>query len=389
MIDVSRSIEACAEHYGDQAEAVRRYLQEGQQRALSLPNRGRLHFAEDGRLGKTIRKAYSEFGFYVFEGLLDEAELADIEADLDAMKARFPTGPESAVDAAGKPALGVGAKALTLVWSRPLGDPLGGTTLANGRHEVKLFEPEAAADAPEAAPFLLLGSLQFSDACLRVYAHPELLRVAESINGSDFVPFNEALFIKEPGIGAAVSWHQDGVTHWESPEFDEDIHGFNFMAQVHGSTAVNGVWVLPGTHKMGKLDIKKLVAESGSERLVGAVPMVCDPGDVVICNRQLLHGSFPNCGFERRVTVNFGFHRRSSVLGVMGGGVHSDAQVFDEAVVERRSRLIGYAIDARRQRFPNETPYVYRPFEASGKSYEWSEAARADLVDYNIDDLSI
>ncbi len=62
--------------------------------------------------------------------------------------------------------------------------PLGGTALANGRHEVKLFEPQAAADAPEAAPFLLLGSLQFSDACLRVYAHPELLRVAQSITRS-------------------------------------------------------------------------------------------------------------------------------------------------------------------------------------------------------------
>ena len=62
--------------------------------------------------------------------------------------------------------------------------------------------------------------------------------------------------------------------------------------------------------KDGKIDIKKLVSETGSERLEDAVPIVCNPGDVVICNRQILHGSFPNCGFEPRVTVNFGFHKR-------------------------------------------------------------------------------
>ena len=161
------------------------------------------------------------------------------------------------------------------------------------------------------------------------------------------------------------------------------------MAQVYGSTAVNGVWVLPGTHKQGKLDIKALVAESGSERLKGALPLICNPGDVVICNRQLLHGSFPNCGFEPRVTVNFGFHKRSSVLGVMGGGVHSDAQVFDEATVARRSRTIGYGIDARQQRFPNETAYRYQPFAESSETYRWNDAARAALKDYNLDDLSI
>jgi ectoine hydroxylase-related dioxygenase (phytanoyl-CoA dioxygenase family) len=368
---------------------MRTYLLEGQAAALALPNRGPLRFTESGALAEEIRAAYSEYGFYVFENVLGAEELADIKADLDAMRAQFPTGPESQVNAAGEPALGADAKALTLVWSKPLGDPLGGTELANGRHQVKMFEPEADAEAPAAAPFILLGSLQFSDACLRTYAHPELLRVTESINGPDFAPFNEALFIKEPGIGAAVSWHQDGVTHWDSPDFDEDIHGFNFMAQVYGSTAVNGVWVLPGTHKQGKLDIKALVAESGSERLEGAVPIVCNPGDVVICNRQLLHGSFPNCGFEPRITVNFGFHKRSSVLGVMGGGIHSDAQVFDEAIVARRSRAIGYAIDARKQRFPDETPYDYQPLAAAANDYRWSEAARADLKDYNLDDLSI
>tara|TARA_B100001059_G_scaffold213103_1_gene228698 strand:- start:3810 stop:4031 length:222 start_codon:yes stop_codon:yes gene_type:complete len=51
---------------------------------------------------------------------------------------------------------------------------------------------------------------------LRANAHPELLKVTEAISGPDFTPFNEALFIKEPGIGAAVSWRQDGVTHWDS-----------------------------------------------------------------------------------------------------------------------------------------------------------------------------
>ena len=389
MIDISESIEACAKHYGEQADAMRSYLLEGQAAALALPNRGPLRFTESGALADEIRAAYSEYGFYVFENVLSAEELADIKADLDIMRAQFPTGPESQVNAAGEPALGADAKALTLVWSKPLGDPLGGTELANGRHQVKMFEPEADAEAPPAAPFILLGSLQFSDACLRTYAHPELLRVTESINGPDFAPFNEALFIKEPRIGAAVSWHQDGVTHWDSPDFDEDIHGFNFMAQVYGSTAVNGVWVLPGTHKQGKLDIKALVAESGSERLEGAVPIVCNPGDVVICNRQLLHGSFPNCGFEPRITVNFGFHKRSSVLGVMGGGIHSDAQVFDEEIVARRSRAIGYAIDARKQRFPDETPYQYQPLTAAANDYRWNDAARADLKDYNLDDLSI
>ena len=389
MQDISKSIEACAARYGEHATAMRDYLLAGQEAALGLDNRGPIEFDASGKLAQHILDAYSKYGFYVFTGVLTEEECEDIEADMVALKASFPVTPDSTVDAEGRPALGSDSLTPHLVWSKPLGDPLGGTQLANGRHQVKMFEPEATADTPLASPFILLGSLRFSDACLRTYAHPELLRVAEAINGEDFAPFNEALFIKEPGIGAAVSWHQDGVTHWDSENFDEDIHGFNFMAQVFGSTAVNGVWVVPGTHKIGKINIKELVNNAGSERLEGAVPIICNPGDVVICNRQLLHGSFPNCGYEPRITVNFGFHRRSSVLGIQGGGIHSDAQVFNEEIVERRSRVIGYAIDARKQRFPNEDPYSYKPFQISGKSYKWNDVARADLKDYNLDDLSI
>ena len=389
MQDISKSIEACAARYGEQADAMREYLLAGQAAALALDNRGPIEFDASGKLAQHILEAYSKYGFYVFTGVLSDEECEDIEADMVVLKRSFPTMPDSAVDADGNPALGSDSKTPHLVWSKPLGDPLGGTQLANGRHQVKMFEPEATADTPLTSPFILLGSLRFSDACLRTYAHPELLKVAEEVNGPDFAPFNEALFIKEPGIGAAVSWHQDGVTHWDSPDFDENIHGFNFMAQLYGSTAVNGVWVLPGSHKLGKIDITDLVAESGSERLEGAVPLVCDRGDVVICNRQALHGSFPNSGFEPRLTVNFGFHKRSSVLGVKGGGIHSDAQVFDDEIIARRSKVLGYAIAARKERYPDEMAYTYQPFEAAGLSFDWNEAARRDMHDYNRDDLSI
>lgn len=389
MIDASKSIEACAAYYGDEADAMKAYLVNGEKNALALGNRGPIAFDENGDLSSTIKEAYSKNGFYIFESVLNNEEVEDIKEDLENLRQQFPTGPESTLNAKGEPAMNAESKSLTLVWSKPLGDPLGGTELANGRHQIKMFEPEAKEDAPMAVPLILLGSLQFSDACLRTYAHPKLLKVAESINGKDFAPFNEALFIKEPGIGAAVSWHQDGVTHWESENFDEEIHGFNFMAQVYGSTAVNGVWVVPGTHKVGKIDIKKIVAETGSERIDGAVPIVCNPGDVVICNRQLLHGSFPNCGFEPRVTVNFGFHKRSSVIGTQGGGIHSEAQVFDDEIIERRSRSIGYAIEARKQKYPNEEAYKYYPFEQSGKSFVWNDSSREDLKDYNLEDLSI
>ena len=389
MIDITKSIKACAAFYGKDANAMESYLKEGEKKALDLDNRGPIIFDDDGNLCKKIRESYSENGFYIFENVIDSNELADIKEDLENLRANFPTGPDSNLDANGKPAFNANSKSLTLLWSKPLGDPLGGTELANGRHQIKLFEPEAPVDAPSAVPVILLGSLQFSDACLRTYAHPKLLKVAESINGKDFAPFNEALFIKEPGVGAAVSWHQDGVTHWNSDNFDEDIHGFNFMVQVYGSTAVNGVWVKPGTHKVGKIDIKKLVNESGSERLEGAVPIVCNPGDTVICNRQLLHGSFPNCGYEKRITVNFGFHKRSSVLGVSGGGVHSEAQVFDDEIINRRSRSIGYAIEARKAKYKDEEPYSYRPFKDKGKKYIWDSNARQDLIDYNLEDLSI
>ena len=309
--DITRSIEVCASHYGDEAGAMKAYLIAGQAKALALPNRGPLNYDANGEIHPDILEAYRKYGFYILEGALSEAELADLKSDLAEMRENFPIHMGAATDKSGRPALGADNKAMTLQWARPLSDPLGGTDHFNGRHQVKLFEPKAAETAPPAVPLYLSGSLQFSPACLRAYAHPGLMKLTEAINGPDFVPFTEGLFIKDAGVGAAVSWHQDGDTHWDRPDFDADIHGFNYMGQIYGSTAVNGVWVIPGSHKGGRADIAKMVEDAGTERLPDAVPIICNPGDVVINSSQIIHGSFANTGFEPRVSVNFGFHKRS------------------------------------------------------------------------------
>ena len=375
--------------YGPHQRAMVDYRAAGTVRAKELGNRGPLRYGAHGALDPAIVEAYRRCGFYVFEGVLSAEELAEIERDVADMLDRAPTHKGAKVDRHGRPALGADCSAPTVSWVKPLSDPLGGTAHAHGRHPAKMFEPTPPADAPEHVVQLVLGSLQFSDACLRLYGHPGLLTVAAAINGDDFTPFNEAVWVKHPGLGGSVAWHQDGWTHWGAAECDESSHGFNFMAQLYGCNAANGLWVVPGSHRHGRADIKAMVEAAGSDRLPDAVPLICAPGDVVICNRQAIHGSFANTSPDVRVTINFGFHRRRSVLGVESGGIHNPVAVYDDARIRERSRVIMYAIDARAQRFPDEQRFRYRPLDAERDRYRWNAAAKAGLKDYNLLDLGI
>ena len=375
--------------YGPDETAMVRYRAEGHERAMALGNRGPIRFDEQGNLHPDIAEAYWRCGFYVLEEVLKPEELDDIEQDVADLLERAPTERGSKLDRHGRPALGTDCKARNVFLVKPLSDAYGGTDFANGRHPAKMAEPTPPPDAPAYVPQVVLGSLQFSDACLRLYGHPQLLQVAAAINGLDFTPFNESVWVKHPGLGGSVAWHQDGWTHWDSPKLDAGTHGFNFMAQLYGCTPANGLWVVPGSHAMGKVDIKAMVADAGSDRLPDAVPLVCGPGDVAMCSRQAIHGSFANTSADVRVSINFGFHRRASVLGVTSGGVHNEMAVYDDERIRRRSRLIAYAIDARQQRFPDEQPYSYQPLVAEAGQWRWTPSTKAEIKDYNLLDLGI
>lgn len=375
--------------YGADEEAIVAYRAEGTKKALALDNRGPLRFDAEGKVDPSIVEAYNRYGFYVLEGVFDQAELDEIEADVADLLDRVPVTKDAEVDRHGRPALGVGLQARNVGWVRPLSDPLGGTEAAHGRHQAKMIEPVAPQGAPEHVVQIILGSLQFSEACLRVYGHPGLLKLTEAVNGPDFTPFNEAVWIKHPGLGGSVAWHQDAWTHWDSPDLDENTHGYNFMLQLYGCNAANGLWVLPGSHRVGRVDIRALVAEAGSDRIADAVPVICGPGDVCINNRQVVHGSFANTSPDPRVTINFGFHRRASVQGVTSGGVHNPVSVYDDEYIHERSKAIVYGIDARAQHFPDEERYTYQPFAGVEDDYRFGPDTLDRLRDYNLRDLGI
>ena len=378
---------ATVSHTEAENVALQSYFREGEARAMTLGNRGPARFTADGKLAPEIVEAYLKFGFYVFENVFSEQEVAEIRAEFFGVLDRLPVRRDAEVDHLGRPALGVGLPVSPFHWSKPLGDPFGGAG-GMARAPVKMMEGKAKASQPEEVVFIIRAPTYFSDAALRAYAHPTLLGIAATINGEDFVPFSEGFVVKQPGAGAAFAWHQDGTTHWDNPDWEPQIHGFNFMTQLYKSTAANGLWYVPGSHAKGKVDIKARVEAAGGNLLPDAVPLVCNPGDVAISNRQILHGSFANSSDDWRVSLNTGFHPRKSILGVRGRNPNREV-AYDEECIRKRSELIGYAIDVRRQRYPAETPFVYQPHVQEGAAFVWNDAARSALSGYYMLDLNI
>lgn len=170
----------------------------------------------------------------------------------------------------------------------------------------------------------------------------------------------------------------------ETGALESKTHGFNINISWSNCTPENCLWVVPGSHK------RWLLHEDGkfpsiTDRLPDAVPITLEPGDLAFVNRSSLHGSFPNKSPERRLTMVLGFHKRSSVIGTETTNVNAfklpgtEKRVkYTKEHVERRARMIPLSIDARRQKYPKETPYVYKGSYLGGGV--WNEEARIEIT---------
>ncbi len=183
-----------------------------------------------------------------------------------------------------------------------------------------------------------------SAASLELLGCPEVLGIAESLAGTDLVPTYESLVVKAAGASAAVPWHQDAVHARRHRLFNVDVY---LDAAVPGAGALH---VVPGSQR-AHADACGLRDDHGWA-VPGAVEVPMEPGDVLVHDDMLVHGSPPVVGHAQRRTVYLEFRPAASVR---------EDGPWDAAWLDARMRLLPPALDAHAAARPSAPRYDWRP----------------------------
>ncbi len=124
-----------------------------------------------------------------------------------------------------------------------------------------------------------------------VTANPRLLATVERLGGPGLVPAQDSMVVKMPGAGAAIPWHRDPSGR-ELIERDGDASS-QFVCDVYvdASGPENGcVWAIPGSHR----NLDEVQGDRWQFEQPDAVPLLAEPGDLLIHSIGVLHCSPPN-----------------------------------------------------------------------------------------------
>ena len=181
-------------------------------------------------------------------------------------------------------------------------------------------------------------------ASLELLGSPQLLGIAESLAGPDFVPTYESLVFKRAGDGAPIPWHQDALHPRSRRITNVDVYLDDSLA---GQGALR---VLPASQQR-KVDACALRDEHGWEP-PGFVEVEMAAGDVLLHDVMVVHGSPPTTGNALRRTLYYEFRSAQQIR---------DEGPWDEKWIERRMRLMPPALAAHAAAFPDATPFDWRP----------------------------
>jgi ectoine hydroxylase-related dioxygenase (phytanoyl-CoA dioxygenase family) len=133
--------------------------------------------------------------------------------------------------------------------------------------------------------------------------HPFVLRSVEKVQGRSFIPTWDSMVVKMPGEGIIVPWHRDA----EPPRRAGDPRPiFNVDFYLDEADLKTCLWVIPGSNRWTSEDAHRRCAEPGF-RMDDAVPVPMNPGDVILHDVLVLHGSPEGDGNALRRTVYFEF----------------------------------------------------------------------------------
>ncbi|GAB5449369.1 phytanoyl-CoA dioxygenase family protein [Gymnodinialimonas sp.] len=158
---------------------------------------------------------------------------------------------------------------------------------------------------------------------------PAILDAVESLLGPNLLVWSVELFIKEPGDGTVVSWHQD-LTYWGMGETDEEVTAWVALSDV--SVEAGCMRFIPGSHTGAIVDHKDTFSNdnllSRGQEIAGvdesaAVPGPLRPGEMSLHHGRCFHASAPNRSDDRRIgcairyvtpEVRQGLHRDYAML---------------------------------------------------------------------------
>ena len=194
---------------------------------------------------------------------------------------------------------------------------------------------------------------------LELLGSPQMLGVAESLCGPNFVPTYESMVFKQENDGAAVHWHQDAA-------HPRRYRIFNFDLYLDHSRADGGaLHVIPKT-QFQRQDICALTEQWGWNP-PGMITVEMEPGDVLLHDVMVVHGSEEVEGKALRRTIYYEFRAAEEIM-VDGP--------WDRMWIDRRMRLIPLALRRYQQAFPEREMFEwsvsseFRPQVTDDEQYE-------------------
>ncbi|MEM7538319.1 MAG: phytanoyl-CoA dioxygenase family protein [Chloroflexota bacterium] len=174
------------------------------------------------------------------------------------------------------------------------------------------------------------------------------LAIAHTLVGEDLFCPNDLYFLKPPGTGKAVAWHQDSWyfrnTYQSTVGYPIEETTVGTWLAIDDADVENGcLWVIPGTHRHGVVDhgeddnaddkfLGKNIPRITDELDKQAVPVEVPKGSLVVFNNALLHRSTPNRSdrYRRAYIVHYmkatnqyterGYHRLTGQIAEWGWG---------------------------------------------------------------------
>lgn len=199
-------------------------------------------------------------------------------------------------------------------------------------------------------------------ASLELLGSPQVLGVAESLCGPNFVPTYESMVFKQAGDGEAIPWHQDAVHPRRYRIFNFDLY------LDRSSIGAGALRVVPGS-QADRHDVCAIADRYGWDH-PDAIDVEMEPGDVLLHDVMVVHGSARTEGNALRRTIYYEFRAAEEIL--------ADGP-WDREWIDRRMRLVPLGLARHRAAYPGAA------------QFEWavSDAFRPDSSDDEATELKI